>query len=240
VTEPKRFLILSDSRSGTSLLSETLNIHPQIVCHGEVFHPTPASHIKGDLSGTSIDNLLNLRDRDTADFLLWVYGQDGARAVGFKMWRSQNEVACDALMHDPTVLKIIYERKNVLARFSSSRLVKATGIYNIPVGRARPGKLDTLIEFNRKAFSGYLQKHNDLFAIYRHNSVGPKLEVSYQQIKEDGFGAVLDFLGVSALALTPQKEKLHGSSIIERFDPRFHKAIVEEIEAAGHPEWLTE
>lgn len=156
------------------------------------------------------------------------------------MWRSQNEQICDALMADPSVLKIIYERTNVLARFSSSRLVQATGIYNLPAGRARPQKLDARIGFNRKAFTGYLQKHVELFACYRNGSVGPTLELTYEQVKNAGFDSALAFLGVSERPLKPQKEKLHGASIIDRFEPQCRDLIREMLDMTGHPEWVSE
>lgn len=237
---PLQFVILSDSRSGTSLLSETLNSHPEILCHGEVFHPSPAHHIKGDRKGLTLEDAVALRDHDIDAYMAWVYDHPEARAVGFKMWRSHNQSACDDLIADRTVHKIIYERTNVLARFSSSRLVQATGIYNLPPGKARPGKLDTRITFDRKAFAAYLNKHQSLFSHYRNAAKGPVLDIAYEAIRDGDFSTVLNFLGVSQQDLTPQKAKLHGSAIIDRFEPQFHDTIRAVLDAAGHPEWAAE
>ncbi|MET1415864.1 hypothetical protein ABVF61_26575 [Roseibium sp. HPY-6] len=237
---PKRFVILSDSRSGTSLLSETLNVHPQILCHGEVFHPKPSGHIKVPLEAKELEDLVALRENDTPAFMDWVFDHPDFEAVGFKIWRNQNPDQTDALMADDSVFKIIYERTNVLARFSSSRLVQATGIYNLKSDANRPTKLDTKITFNEAQFSKYLDSHRELFTLYREKSRGPVLDITYEEIKNNGFASVLDFLGLSFEALEPQKKKLHGSSIIDRFEPSVHNAIITAVTGAGHAEWVSE
>lgn len=171
MSKVKKFVILSDSRSGTSLLSETLNSHPDIVCHGEVFHPTPASHIKIHEDEITIDDLVSLREQDPAKFMDVIYNRPNVQAVGFKMWRSQNPEMCDSLMEDESVAKIIYERTNVLARYASSRLVKATGIYNLKAGAGRPEKLNTKIRFDEGEFEKYARRHRNIFSATAANLV---------------------------------------------------------------------
>ena len=63
--DPLRFVVLSEARSGTSLLTETLNTHPEITCHGEVFHPNPDWHFRGDMADWSKDRIIDLRDHET-------------------------------------------------------------------------------------------------------------------------------------------------------------------------------
>ncbi|PLL11133.1 hypothetical protein C0V75_17770 [Tabrizicola sp. TH137] len=240
VQAPRRFVILSGSRSGTSLLSETLNVHPEILCHGELFHPTPASHIKRQEGDLSVEEAVALRDRDPIGYLDWALTRPGVAAAGFKMWRSQQDAVCDRLLADEATLKIIYERENVLARFSSSRLVKATGIYNINSERARPGKLNTLVDFNRKAFLGYFDAHRALFAGYRARARGPVLDLTYRDVIETGFSRVLAFLGVAEQALPPQKQRLHSNEILSRFAEADRDAIRKTLAEIGHPEWVSE
>ncbi|MDS9468647.1 sulfotransferase [Paracoccus sp. MBLB3053] len=235
-----KFVILSDSRSGTSLLSETLNSHPQIVCHGEVFHPTPRGHIKIREEERTLDQLVALREQDPVSFMRLVYDRPGAQAVGFKMWRNQNSEECDRLMADDSVAKIIYERTNILARFASSRLVKATGIYNLAPGAARPARLESKITFDRAEFDKYRARHERIFSTYRQNSRGPVLELTYKSLVEKGFDEVLSFLGAPLQPLAPQKEKLHDSRIIERFESAHHPLIVSTVTEMGCAEWLDE
>lgn len=238
--EIKKFVILSDSRSGTSLLSETLNSHPEIVCHGEVFHPTPAGHIKISQDEASIDELVELRENDSDAFMETIYNRPDARIVGFKMWRNQNAEVCDEIMADESIAKIIYERTNILARFASSRLVKATGIYNLKPGAGRPEKLKAKICFNDQDFNKYARRHHNIFSKYRAESKGPVLDITYQSVVENGFEEVLSFLGVEQVPLINQKEKLHSSSILERFQESDHGTILETIKSFGHPNWIRE
>lgn len=240
VDSPRRFVILSGSRSGTSLLSETLNVHPEILCHGELFHPTPASHIKRQEGDLSLEEAVALRDSDPSGFLDWALNRPRVAVAGFKMWRSQHEAICDRLLADEETLKIIYERENVLARFSSSRLVKATGIYNLKSEKARPEKLDTLVDFNRKAFFDYLDAHRALFSAYREKARGRVLYLTYHDIVENGFSRVLQFLGVSEVALLPQKQRLHSNEILLRFAEKDRETIRKILDEVGHPEWISE
>jgi hypothetical protein len=221
-------------------LSETLNSHPDILCHGEPFHPTPHSHLKGDMRGLDLAAAVALRDTDPQAYVTWFYDHPEVKSVGFKIWHNQAPAIADQLMADTSVAKIIYERTNVLARFSSSRLVKETGIYNLKPGGKRSDKLDSLIDFNAKTFAAYLKQHNDMFAHYRANTKGPVLHSTYDEIKAGGFSTVLNFLGMADMPLVPQKEKLHGSSIIDRFDPKHHDLIHTTLQGIGHPEWVTE
>lgn len=205
-----------------------------------MFHPTPTSHIKLSASDLSVEEAVALRESNTYGFLDWALDRPGVSVAGFKKWRSQNEAVCELLMADPGTLKIIYERENVLARFSSRRLVKATGIYNIASGRSRPGKLDMLVNFNSKAFLGYLEGHRVLFAGYRKKARGTVLDLTYRDIVENGFGRVLAFLGVSQKDLAPRKQRLHSNEILSRFVEEDRDRIRGILSEIGHPEWATE
>ncbi|WP_148044829.1 hypothetical protein [Paracoccus pantotrophus] len=236
-----KFVILSDAHSGTSLLTATLNSHPEIICHGEIFHPDPKDyHIKVPKEEIDPQRLLALREQDAQKFVELVYDRQGVNAVGFKMWRSQNARCCDELLEDQGISKIIYERKNVLAKFSSMLLAKETGVWNINPGAARPKSLDKRLVFNASQFINYFKKHEDLFQLYRNSSKGRTLEISYLDIVDSGFSSVLEFIDVSNMNLAPKKEKLHGSSIMDRFREDDHDAIVETLNKLNRPEWVLE
>lgn len=240
MSTPRKFVILSDARSGTSLLSETLNSHPAIVCHGEIFHPTPTYHIKISQEEMAPEDLLSLRESDTQKFVDLVFDRPDAETVGFKMWRSQNAEYCNVLLNDETVAKIIYERRNILAKFSSIRLARETGVWNIKSGASRPKVLDKKLSFESQQFSDHANRHRGLFDYYRKNSKGRVFNTSYLDIVEHGFSEVLEFLEVPNVPLTPQKERLHSSSILERFQESDHDSVIRVVEELGHPEWLQE
>lgn len=146
----------------------------------------------------------------------------------------------DALMANESVLRIIYERTNMLARFSSSRLVKATSVYNKNIGSKETEHKKARIDFDRKAWNKYEIQHNRLFKTYRDNVKGKDLDRSYEDLLRDGFDPVLDFLGVEKMELTAQKKQLHSSSILERLTDESQievKALLDEI---GHPDWTHE
>lgn len=235
-----KFVIMSDSRSGTSLLSETLYSHPEILCHGEVFHPNPVHHLRGTLKPLSVEEIKRRREEDPARFIDEVFDQPNYGAVGFKMWRAQNPEYCDRLLADPSVLKIIYERENVLARYSSSRLVKATGVYNMTPSGKRSQALEKLVSFDAGSFRSYLERHRELFEHYRAKARGRVLDLTYSDLVRNGFSEVLTFLGVEDIPLSPQKARLHSSDILSRFEPDAQDTIFRTLNEIGRPEWRTE
>ncbi|SIQ90831.1 hypothetical protein SAMN05421641_11741 [Paracoccus thiocyanatus] len=238
---PTRFAILSDARSGTSLLTATLNSHPDVICHGEIFHQAPKDyHIKVPREEVDPEEVLSLRENDTQRFVELVYNRPSTKAVGFKMWRSQNPRYCDELLEDESVAKIIYERSNVLAKYSSSQLAKQTGIWNLNSGAERPDMLDKKLTFNPEQFQNYVKRHKGMFNFYRANSKGRTLDISYLDVVNRGFSEVLDFIGVSPVALKPKKEKLHTSTILDRFEESEHDIIIKSLDEIGHSEWLHE
>jgi hypothetical protein len=237
---PSRFVIVTMSRSGTSLLSETLNSHSQIVCHGEVYHPNPVWHIKDKFVERSFEEVLKFRAADPVAYLEWVYQRPDVAAVGFKMWRSQNPEVCDALLADESVSKIIYERTNVLARYSSSNLVHASGVYNMGKDQKRSKSLDQKVAFDLHKFRATLAKHRDGYTNIRQRAKGHVLDLTYDGLVSGGFADILAFLGVGQTDLTPQKQKLHGSDILNRFEDTHHAEIRAELVRIGHEEWCRE
>ncbi len=234
-----RFVIMSTARSGTSLLSETLNSHPDIVCHGEIFHPDPKWHLKGNLSGLPPEQIRALR-ADAGAFLEKVFDQPGAVAVGFKMWRDQEPDACLRLLRDETISKIIYERRKKLAQYSSGALAERTGVWNISRGDAYHAPEAEKLPFNPADFRRFLDYQRAADDFYRANVRGPFVEVVYSEIVTQGLKMIQGFLGVEILELQPQKKKLYSSDIIGRFDPSYHPLIRRTLGELGFSEWISE
>jgi len=236
----RKFVILSGGRSGTSLLSSTLDTHPDLVCHGEVFHSKrPAGHVRGNLLGKSNEEIKALQS-DLEAYMDHVFGQDNVSAVGFKMWRTQQPDIADIMMKESSVLKIIFERKNLLARFSSSRLAQMTGVFNKGSSKQDDSHKNVKIDFDRDMWDSFVVKHNRMFKIYRKRGKGPVLELTYEELLKNGFDPVLDFLGVKRMALMPQKQKLHGSNILERFSEESRPAVEALLAEINRPDWAVE
>lgn len=237
-----KFVILSESRSGTSLLSGTLGSHPEILCHGEIYHEKTEWHLLGNFAGMTKEEIQALRENED-DFVERVFNQDGYKAVGFKMWRNQNPAVCKSLLNDDSILKIIYERDNKLAQFSSGILANKTGIWNLTSGAnvekiIEPKK--TQIAFNAEAFNKFIEFQKNIFDFYLENVSGSFIKLTYSEIVLEGYSRVLEFLGVKPMELQPAKAKLYSSDILSRFAADDRAKILETLEAIGHSEWAFE
>ena len=234
-----KFVVMSNARSGTSLLTETLNSHPDIICHGEIFHPDPTWHLKGTFANLSVEAKIEKR-RNLEDFVESVFNQRGAAAVGAKMWLDQNPEWCGNFLADESIYKIIYERANKLAQFSSGTLAKRTQIWNLNPGKKLPAGNDIKLDFDEQAFKRFIKHQSASFDYYRSNAEGPVLEVKFETIAAGDFGDVLKFLQVRNIPLQPQKSKIYSSDILSRYKQDDHKVIMRVLQELKHEEWVFE
>lgn len=233
-----RFVVLSTARSGTSLLTSTLNQHPDVYCHGEIFHPRPEIHIRDEFRAQAD---LGARERDPVSFTYSLLDfSNGMAAVGFKMWRAQSEPVCDALLSDRSLKKIILERQNKLAQFSSGTLAKTTGVWNLRAGRDLKVVNGAKATFSSSSFRKFLARNSETYRHYHARAVGPVLDLDYAQLAGIGLAPVLEFIGVPVVALSATKARLHSSDILSRFDERHHDEIVSLLDEIGSPEWRYE
>lgn len=235
------FVILSVARSGTSLLASTLRQHRDIYCHGEIFHEKTNVHIQPELL-ERID--MRLRESDPLRFVQEVLAfSPGRRIVGFKMWRSQHRDVCDHILSDPTIKKIVLERENRLASFSSVKLARQTGTWNVP-GEANPARLAKIrkekVDFDKDEFLKYKRRTDHMFNLYRNKSRGSVAYISYLDLAKGHFDEVLSFLGAEIIDLKPQKRRLHSSDIVSRFRAEYHEAILKTLEEIDRVRWRNE
>lgn len=236
---PVKFVILSAARSGTSLLTSTLSTHPDILCHGEIFHPKYRQHLKGIFVDMPDADIVGLRE-DLDRFLPLVFEQPGVPIVGFKMWESQNPECCARLLADTSIKKIIYARENKLAQFSSGQLAKQTGVWNVAADNSKRKIEADPLPFSADAFARFLEKQQSLFQGYRDRARGEVLDIGFNQIAEGDFSPVLAFLGASAMDLAPRTRRLHSSETLSRYDPSHHDTIRAVLRDLGRMEWLSE
>lgn len=236
---PTKFVILSAARSGTSLLTSTLHTHPDILCHGEIFHPKFRQHLKGTFDAMSDPEILVLRE-DTDAFVARVYDQPGAPIVGFKMWEPQHPECCARLLADTSVRKIIYERSNKLAQFSSGQLAKQTGVWNVAADNTKRKIEADPLPFNPEAFARFLEKQQATFRMYRAQARGPVLDIGFEQIAEGDFSPVLAFLGAQDMELAPRMKRLHSSDILSRYDAAQHDTIRATLRDLDRMAWVFE
>ncbi|WP_139838715.1 hypothetical protein [Pseudoruegeria aquimaris] len=219
----------------------TLNSHPDICCHGEIFHPKPRFHFReiwsdhhdpADFEGAPLSLARAvLDDPRTAERFA---------VVGFKMWKAQAPGACKALCRDAALRKIILERKNKLATFSSGMLAKQTGVWNLSGDRKAVAIKAEKLPFNAERFRKYVQTQREVFDFYERHVEGAVLRVSYEELNREAFDGILAFLGVESAELTEGKKKLHSSDILNRFSEDRHPEILRTLDELGHPEWVKE
>ncbi|MCT8161868.1 hypothetical protein [Pseudoruegeria sp. SHC-113] len=238
---PTNFVLLSNARSGTTLVTSTLNSHPQICCHGEIFHPKPKFHFREIWADHN--DPADYADRPLALARAVLEDPRTAEAypiIGFKMWKAQAPGACKALCGDPSVRKIILERKNKLATYSSGMLAKQTGVWNVPSDKKNLDLAPEKLPFNGDRFRKYVETQRSVFDFYDSHVAGDVYRLAYQEVNAKAFADLLAFLGAPAAELEVGKKKLHPSDILGRYAEERHDEIRRTLDALGHPEWITE
>jgi hypothetical protein len=235
----RKFVLLSAARSGTSLVTETLATHPDVLVHGEIFHERVDWHIHPEFAAV---NDLSKRERQPVGFARDILSQNfGREVVGFKMWQSQSVAACDDVLGDPSIIKVVLERENRLAHMASRILAEESDVWNV----RRKDRLDVHLRdrkicFSEEQFLQFVDFHDKLFAYYRLQAVGRVINVTYKDACRLHLDAVLAEFGLAPAQFETQTHKLYGSDILGRFEQSQHLLIREALARLGRPEWLRE
>jgi hypothetical protein len=202
-----RFVAFAAPRTGSNLMCGMLNAHPQILCHHGLFNPA-GIHLALDRR----DGCLDLgsraeRDRDPLRFLAAMWNACAAKpVVGFKMNRGECDAAADALLHDPSIRKIVLKRRNRIRTYVSEEIARQTGLWEtfvrpasaaIPAIRVDPDELARHIHLNERYYA-------DIEATLR--ATGQTfIEAHYESLVGDGgdVARILAFLGAAPAAGLP-------------------------------------
>lgn len=187
---PIKFVIFSSPRSGSTLLCNMLNQHPQILCYHEIFHP------KKIFYGQNISNNIGVstvqeRDRNTEKFLARIWANSfNNRAIGFKIFPNQNSTAASLILKDRKVRKILLVRRNQIKSFVSYLIALKTNKWcatnkNISQDKERQ---KVLVKVNVESLYNWIQA-NDKY----YESIRQKLRVSRQSFLEINYE---DLVGV--------------------------------------------
>jgi LPS sulfotransferase NodH len=241
-----KFVILSTARSGTSYLSSALVNHPDIWMHGEIFHPEITKHILAETLKKDID--FSLREEKPIEFLEKIYKYNEDRlVVGFKIWKSQSPKAVSYIIKTPDIKKIILERRNLLASFSSKKIAQQTSVWNINQKKSQTINYETpKIKFNQEEFIGYVNHHQKTYQYYKDTIKSLEQEyllIDYQKnILTGDISCILDFLNLDKkIELQGQSIKLNKQTfILDRFLQDDLSMIIESLENINKLEWLYE
>lgn len=237
----KKFVLLSQARSGTSLMVSILNSHKHILCHGEIFHQLKReAHLKGSWLENNNLSSFSGKDIDYAYSVLNDSVDNKFQCVGFKMWKIQSEDACEEICKDDSVLKIILERDNKLATYSSGLLAKKTGVWNLS-SEVKKDLKNTEVTFREKGFLAHIEAQHKAFEFYDNVSKGEVFKLKYHEIDMNKAHDIINFLGQDASdTLEFGKKKLHSSNILNRFEISDHEKILETLKKIDKEEWVSE
>lgn len=235
-----RFVIFSLARSGSTALTSTLGTHPDASCYGSPFFKKIDN---GGMRWTRLFEKSTLEKRHT-DPVGYVYNilnyTPGPSTIGFKLWGGPNNGATDAiaaLAADTAIKKIILNRENHMACFSSNALVAAK--HKDPeafVDRDNPPRLD----FDAEEFKKFTYRRNKRLQYYRDTCKGDLIEIPYADLIATGVPRILDFLGLPRTDLAALTRKRNSSNTLSRFKETEHDKIRSTLDDLGHPEWVSE
>lgn len=195
-----KFVILASPRCGSNLLCNSLNLHPEILCHNEIFHPSTIfayGRDKVEHAYGTVDE----RDRDPKAFLRKIWSDhQGHAAVGFKLQHYQGRSIQLGLLLNRSVRKIILHRRNRLAAFVSLLRARKTGIWAGRSGQKQSYRdakvtVDALVlrRFARRNRL-YIGTVKTLLTL----TMQGYLFVWYEDLHDDAVrGEILSFLGVT-------------------------------------------
>lgn len=236
----RRFVLLSYARSGTSTLIRGIGSHPACYAHREIFNDGSSQSVLPEAQAAL--DLAALRATPLAYARALLDYSPGPSCVGFKMMLGQAPEACEALMRDVSVHKIVLERENRLASFSSMLQARQTGVFHAPNARkmaAHKARAQPL-RFDAAAFARHVTRVAHFYRSYRRHSAGPVLELSYTALSPALLDQVQAFLGLEPQPLDLPLPKMGGPDILARFAPQDHAEIRAALAALGHPDWITE
>jgi LPS sulfotransferase NodH len=213
------FVIVADLRTGSTLLSTSLNRHPEIRCYGELFHPE-------DFPDNQLDAVSRheLSARQLVDQAL---AASGFKAVGFRAMvflpLDSHPRWADAwqCLAERDELRVIWlTRRDRLSQYVSMLVAEHTGVYhpfdNDPL--LRPENRPT-ITVDPQQFRHWVEERDRLAAERRAwLAARPALELDYETLTErwpEVVVRVQEFLGVTIHPLAQGKRKQETRPLAE-------------------------
>ncbi|MCU0907836.1 MAG: nodulation protein NodH [Rhodobacteraceae bacterium] len=142
------FVILAGMRTGSNLLQETLDAHPGLACHGELFNPVFIGRARVDRMWR-ID--LAARNADPLALIARMRARSDGLA-GFRLFPGHDPRVLAHVLDDPRVAKIILTR-NPLEQYLSQRIAEVTGQWRL--GDAT-GARTARVRFDADGFAAHL------------------------------------------------------------------------------------
>ncbi|RMD49636.1 MAG: nodulation protein NodH, partial [Alphaproteobacteria bacterium] len=121
------FVILAGMRTGSNFLEETLNLFPDLACHGELFNPSFIGHHRTtELWGFDLAR----RERDPYGLIEAMIAAEPERIPGFRLFHDHDPRIIEHVLADPACAKVVLNR-NVLDSYVSRKIALATGQWRV-------------------------------------------------------------------------------------------------------------
>ena len=225
-----RFVILTESRSGSNLLVSLLDSHPNISCHSEVFHRKRV-YAKPPLNSLTVEHR-NTHIQQVLDAIFTT--QDSSREIlarGFKLFYYHKPSLIVKLARDPAIRFVILRRSDKLAQYASRKIALRTGKWKKLEKRRGPVelKVESQAGENRQErvqyrFSGHLAYcvfselcHFLAMRVLRHFR-SPSIELRYEDLVTDMDGQMRGALAFLDLPQKELKTKLRRQNILNVTD----------------------
>jgi hypothetical protein len=233
-----KFVIFSLPRTGSTLLSKSLNKHPDIFCDDEIFHfafrdyfsPNQFRFLKIKLLPKKINYIINypftaLRMKGFLDNYFTNKAGENFKARGFKLMYYQTFYTPGLLSYlkKNNIKIILLLRENILRNALSDLRARSTGIYHNQEDNEEQRSHLTKLQVNTDDLQ---QKMND---IVRQNNqlTGLVKDMDFMKIRYEDFAEwdatmkkLETFLGVPAAAISEGAKKLNPDNLqdmIENF-----------------------
>lgn len=236
-----KFIIFCTSRSGSTMLSSALSLHPDIIFHGEVFgfseYPMNFSGIDSESKEhIFLGSLLkNFRDSGSIDFLekfIWPSNFDNRLSIGFKIKAEEAEETrrelFNRILAEDNLKIVLVRRENFWLRFLSILRTIDSHYFNTS-------------DFSETVNSGLLDSNSIINLL--HDALAKErvfdelseqckinhsvVEISYEDMVSDwskSLSKVEDFLSVAQLEIQPFTAKLNS------FPTKFQSETVNQID----------
>ncbi|MEM0914774.1 MAG: sulfotransferase [Planctomycetota bacterium] len=247
----QHFVILTEQRSGSTMLVRMLRDHPAVCCFGELLRKTPRWMLRNGYKGQL--GILNHLDpkwrKDRYRFANAEAFRDAAYATklgypwhGFKLHLDQHDGYLARAIARPVERLILLRRENLLAQFSSELIAQVTGQGNANTSTAG-GLKKARVPFRAKDFDRHVRKSDQRWDAVQRAIRAAGRDCVYLTYLDatagDGISRVLDHLGLDPVGpLTSNTVKRNTGRIVDRFtDP---DAVLAHLDEIGRPEWAEE
>lgn len=246
----RHFLILTEQRSGSTMLVHILREHPRVRCFGELMRKTPAwMKLKGYKGQLRILEKLDRKWRKdryrmahAEAFRDTVYATEpGYDWHGFKLHLGQNDGYVERSVGRPEEKLILLRRENLLAQFSSELIARATGQgnANTSTGEVKKAK----VRFVARDFDKHVKQSDGRWSRVTEGIRAAGRDSVYltylDAVSGDGVGRALDYLGLEAASgLESNTLKRNTSRIVDRFTNP--DEVMAHLERIGRADWAEE